>query len=243
MTNTTINQRTIGVNFDAQGAATILVWAPLAKQITLAIKSTNEKLPLQKEAYGYWKLHTDRVKEGDLYKFIIDEEKEYPDPASLSQPEGVHGASAAVDLKPFAWTDDDWKNISLQDFILYELHTGTFTPEGTFEAIEEKLDHLVDLGINAIEIMPVAQFPGSRNWGYDGVFPFAVQHSYGGHEGLKKLVNRCWIWCTIIWGRKEITSVPTGRTLRRNTRRLGAALLISMMHGAMAYAVFLLKMP
>lgn len=186
-----VGRRTIGVNFDEQGKADVRVWAPLAQQVELYVISTGAMLPLQKEGHGYWHLHTDKLKEGDPYKFRLDGEKEYPDPASLSQPSGVHGASATVHIKPFAWTDNTWNNIPLQDYILYELHTGTFTPEGTFEAIESKLDHLIELGINAIEIMPVAQFPGSRNWGYDGVAPFAVQHSYGGHAGLKKLVNRC----------------------------------------------------
>lgn len=186
-----INKRTIGVNFNEQGTAEILVWAPLAEQVELTLLRDTEKLPLHKEEYGYWRLQTNTLKEGDRYEFILDGETELPDPASLSQPDGVHGASAAFDTKPFAWTDNDWNNIPLCDYILYELHTGTFTEEGTFAGIEEKLDHLLDLGITAVEIMPVAQFPGNRNWGYDGVFPFAVQHSYGGHGGLKKLINRC----------------------------------------------------
>ena len=126
-----------------------------------------------------------------MYEFLVDGDKEYPDPASLSQPGGVHGASKAIDVTEFPWTDRDWKNIPLENYILYELHTGTFTPGGTFSAIEKKLDHLKDLGITAIEIMPVAQFPGERNWGYDGVYPFAVQSSYGGAESLQQLVNAC----------------------------------------------------
>jgi maltooligosyltrehalose trehalohydrolase len=121
---------------------------------------------------------------------VLNEEKQLPDPASLSQPEDVHGPSQAVD-HVFPWTDDEWKNLPLEAYILYELHTGTFTPEGNFQAIEQKLDYLKELGVNAIELMPVAQFPGHRNWGYDGVFPFAVQHSYGGPRGLQHLVNAC----------------------------------------------------
>ena len=89
------------------------------------------------------------------------------------------------------WTDSSWKNIPQQDYIIYELHTGTFTREQNFDGIASRLDLLIDLGINAIEIMPIGQFPGNRNWGYDGVLPFAVQHSYGGAEGLQKLVNAC----------------------------------------------------
>ena len=113
-----IGQRTIGVNFDAQGKAEILVWSPLAEQVALHLLNNNEKIPLQKEGYGYWNLQTDKVKPGDRYKFILNGENEYPDPASLSQPEGVHGASVAMDVKSFAWTDGRWKNIPLQDYIL-----------------------------------------------------------------------------------------------------------------------------
>jgi maltooligosyltrehalose trehalohydrolase len=103
----------------------------------------------------------------------------------------VHGPSQAVDLNNFSWKDEAWKNHSLDQYIIYELHAGTFTEEGTFEALQSKLDYLVELGINAIEIMPVAQFPGERNWGYDGVYPFAVQDSYGGAKALQSLVDAC----------------------------------------------------
>jgi maltooligosyltrehalose trehalohydrolase len=106
------------------------------------------------------------------------------------QPEGVHGPSQIVDSR-FSWEDVTWSGIPLRDYVIYEVHVGTFTPEGTFESIIPHLDELKDLGITAIELMPVAQFPGSRNWGYDGVFPFSVQNSYGGPEGLKTLVNEC----------------------------------------------------
>ncbi|HEX8356695.1 MAG TPA: malto-oligosyltrehalose trehalohydrolase, partial [Segetibacter sp.] len=131
------------------------------------------------------------IQPGDLYKIILDGEKELPDPASQSQPEGVHGPSLAVQHHNFKWSDNDWKNLPLEEYVLYELHAGTFTASGTFSALEEKLDYLIELGINAIEIMPVAQFPGGRNWGYDGVFPYAVQSSYGGVEGLKNFTNAC----------------------------------------------------
>ncbi len=94
-------------------------------------------------------------------------------------------------LVAFSWTDTNWKNIPLKEYITYELHTGTFTPDGTFASMEEKLDYLVDLGITAIELMPVSQFSGGRNWGYDGVFPYCVQNSYGGAEALQHLVNAC----------------------------------------------------
>src|SRR5690606_36876225 len=105
--------------------------------------------------------------------------------------EGVHGPSQVVDHNAFSWTDAAWRGLPLKNLILYELHVGCFTEEGTLEAIIPRLDALMETGINAIELMPVSQFPGGRNWGYDGVYPYAVQNSYGGTEGLKKLVDAC----------------------------------------------------
>ncbi len=114
----------------------------------------------------------------------------FPDPASRLQPEGVHQASQVVDLR-FPWTDGAWRGLLLEQFVFYELHVGTFTKEGTFDAVIPHLQELADLGVTAIEIMPVAQFPGTRNWGYDGVYPFAVQSSWGGPAGLQRLVDAC----------------------------------------------------
>ena len=151
----------------------------------------DERISLIKKEYGYWETTTNAIKEGTRYKLSIDGKDPLPDPASLSQPDGVHGESEAINLNSFNWTDTDWKPVLLEDYIIYELHTGTFTQEGTFAGIETKLDYLKELGITAIEIMPVAQFPGSRNWGYDGVFSFAVQDSYGGAKALQQLVDAC----------------------------------------------------
>ena len=147
-----IHNRTIGVNFNEQGTAEVLLWAPLAQQVEISLITDKVKLPLQKKVYGYWHTVTDLLKEGAAYKFVLNGKSEYPDPASLAQPAGVHGASEAISLKQFPWTDADWNTISLQDYILYELHTGTFTQEGTFKAMEEKLEYLIDLGINGNEI-------------------------------------------------------------------------------------------
>jgi len=183
-----VSKRTIGINFNEKNEAEIVVWSPTAEQIALVYD--DEQIELKKENFGYWYALSTKLKPGSHYKFLLNG-KPYPDPASLSQPNGVHERSEAIDLKKFNWNDEQWNNIPLEDYIIYELHTGTFTPEGTFTAIEEKLDHLVSLGITAIEIMPIAQFPGNRNWGYDGVFPFAVQNSYGGAEGLQHFVNIC----------------------------------------------------
>lgn len=165
-----------------------VVWAPQHKQVSLIIKE--QVYSLDKDEFGYWSASIKGVGPGTQYKYQLDGEKGFPDPASRWQPEGVHGPSAVVDTS-FDWSDGDWKGIPLGDMIMYELHVGTFTTEGTFEGIISKLPYLKDLGVNAIELMPVAQFPGSRNWGYDGVYPFAVQDSYGGVSGLKKLVNEC----------------------------------------------------
>jgi maltooligosyltrehalose trehalohydrolase len=114
---------------------------------------------------------------------------EFPDPASRYQPDGVHGASAAVDTRAFEWNDANFAGHSLPEFVVYELHVGTFTEEGTFAAAISRLDALAELGITAVELMPVAQFPGTHNWGYDGVYPFAAQNSYGGPAGLQQFVN------------------------------------------------------
>jgi maltooligosyltrehalose trehalohydrolase len=183
-----ISRRNIGVNFIDTGEAEIVIWSPLAKSVD--VFADEKKISLSSDV-GYWKAVTREILPGTKYRISVDGQKPLPDPASLSQPDGVHGASAAFDLNKFRWTDTSWKNIPQHDYIIYELHTGTFTPEHNFEGVTGKLDHLADLGINAIEIMPVGQFPGSRNWGYDGVFPFAVQQSYGGAGELQKLVNAC----------------------------------------------------
>lgn len=180
-----------GLRLNEEGLAEFTVWAPKAKFAEINIPEKNLRLPLTQDAFGHWTIQTNQLKEGDRYQVVLDKQTERPDPASLSQPEGVHGVSEAIDLSGFKWTDHNWKTPALDDYIIYELHTGTFSPEGTFEGIEKKLDHLIDLGITAIEIMPVAQFPGTRNWGYDGVGPYAVQNSYGGPHALQHLVNTC----------------------------------------------------
>jgi maltooligosyltrehalose trehalohydrolase len=180
-----------GVRFNEFGEATIVLWAPETEQAYLLKVENQEKIPLKSEFYGYWTLTTDQLKPGDLYQFVLNDAAALPDPASLYQPQGVHGPSQAFDPKDFKWTDKQWQNPALKEYIIYELHIGTFTAEGTFAAAEAKLDYLVELGISAIEIMPVSQFAGPRNWGYDGVFPYAAQDSYGGPAGLQHLVNAC----------------------------------------------------
>lgn len=191
MNKNDIRHNNIGISLNSNAEVSIRVWAPKAEKVALVLSEKNEKFPLTRKEFGYWQGSDIPVKNGDRYTIETDGKNGYPDPASLYQPEGIDGPSEAVDLHRMPWTDQRWKNHALKDYILYELHTGTFSPEGNFEGIEKKLPYLKELGVTAIEIMPVAQFSGARNWGYDGVLPFAVQHSYGGPHALQKLVNAC----------------------------------------------------
>lgn len=181
----------IGSWYERNGRCGFTVWSPFANTVSLKIVSPYEKIiPMEKDAWGYWNTVVDRVREMPSYFYRINDEKDRPDPASHYQPEGVHGPSRVIN-HTFDWEDRHWKGIHLADMIIYELHPGTFTPEGTFDAIIPRLHELKDIGINTLEIMPVAQFPGERNWGYDGVYLYAVQNSYGGPESFKRLVNAC----------------------------------------------------
>ncbi|NEM98559.1 malto-oligosyltrehalose trehalohydrolase [Pontibacter burrus] len=183
--------REIGAHYVPETGTTFTVWAPEAEQVDVVVHGEKKQtIAMQREAFGYWVGLFEDAKPGTRYSFKLNNEKELPDPASMSQPDGVHDSSEVIDPN-YSWTDQNWKNLPLEEYIVYELHVGTFSEEGTFEGIINKLPELKDLGITAIEIMPIAQFPGSRNWGYDGVYPFAAQDSYGGVEGLKKLVDAC----------------------------------------------------
>ncbi len=183
--------REIGAAYDPDKGTVFTVWAPEAEQVEVTVTGKKEQtIPMQREAFGYWTALAEEAGPGDRYTYKLNNERSLPDPASQHQPDGVHEASAIVDHHQNR-NDDNWQNLPLQEYIIYELHTGTFSEDGTFEGIINKLPELKELGITAIELMPVAQFAGERNWGYDGVYPFAVQHSYGGPEGLKKLVDAC----------------------------------------------------
>lgn len=172
------------------GRCRFLVYAPHAEQVAVRLVSPRERLVgLARGEGGYHEGVVEDVPAGSRYFFVLDGTTERPDPASRFQPLGVHGPSEVVDPAAFAWEDGDWRGIALEEQIQYELHVGTFTAAGTFDAVIPHLGTLRRLGVNALEIMPVAQFPGSRNWGYDGVYPFAVQQSYGGPEGFRRLVN------------------------------------------------------
>ena len=182
----------IGSCYKQSGTCEFIVWAPFRKKVDVKILDPEEEIiSMQKDDRGYWKTSVERLNSGSQYVYVLDGSLERPDPTSFFQHDGVHGPSSIIDHNEFSWHDDSWQCISLAEMIMYELHVGTFTEEGTFSAVIPRFEGLLDLGINAIEIMPVAQFPGERNWGYDGVYPFAVQNSYGGPDGLKQLVDAC----------------------------------------------------
>ena len=165
------------------------VWAPFVDHIDLHLTAPQERvIPMQRSVDGTHTVTAD-APPGTTYLYRLGA-VERPDPASRFQPDSVHGPSQVVG-RAFDWHDAGWSGLPLDETILYELHVGTFTPEGTFDAIIAHLDALVDLGVTALEIMPVNQFPGARDWGYDGVLPFAVQNSYGGPDGLKRLIDAC----------------------------------------------------
>lgn len=168
------------------------VWSPTSDKIELKLLNGEERIvPMKKDKSHYWTAIAENVPPGTLYYFRINGETERPDPASNYQPQDVHGPSEVVDHSSYRWNDEDWHGVSITNLVIYELHVGTFTGQGTFESVINRLDDLRNLGITAIELMPVAQFPGERNWGYDGVYPYAVQNSYGGPDGLKRLVDAC----------------------------------------------------
>ncbi len=181
----------LGAMYLGDGRCRFRVWALYPKlKLKLFEESRERLLEMERKDRGYYELTLDNIPPGTRYAFRLDDNRDIPDPVSRYQPTGVHQPSAVVDPH-FDWTDQGWKGVPLKELITYELHVGTFTSEGTFEAIIPHLAELVDLGITAIELMPVSQFPGTRNWGYDGVHPYAPQNTYGGPDGLKRLVDAC----------------------------------------------------
>jgi len=175
-----------------EGGVRFRVWAPKTSSVSLVIMGDKEPYPMNAEGKGYFSTFIQGLEPGRKYCYLLNEDRQRPDPVSRFQQEGVHGPSEVVDPSKFKWEDQDWNGIPLEQMIIYEIHTGTFTQEGTFGAIIPFLDYLKnELGVTTIELMPVAQFPGERNWGYDGTYLYAPQNSYGGPEGLKRLINAC----------------------------------------------------
>ena len=165
------------------------VWAPSAATVGLVVDGRRHDLVVDDR--GWWTTEEIVPEPGARYGFSIDGGDPLPDPRSPSQPDGVHAASEWVDNTAFAWTDHDWRGVPLAGAVLYELHVGTFTPGGTFDDAITMLPYLRDLGVDAVEVMPVASFPGERGWGYDGVGLFAPHAAYGGPDAMKRFVDAC----------------------------------------------------
>lgn len=183
------------------GRVRFQLWAPAAERVDVCPhngdadnggpdgSSKQASIPMGSEPGGWFRLTTDNASTGTRYRFRIDEDTLVPDPASRFQPEDVHGPSEVIDPGAWVWRDVSWRGRPWEEAIIYELHVGAFTPQGSFTAVQDKLDYLVELGITAIELMPVADFPGARNWGYDGIYLFAPDSQYGRPEDLKALVD------------------------------------------------------
>jgi len=180
-----------GAEVRDDGSVRFRLWAPAARCVELSIAGAMhpKTFPLEQPEKGWFELVTDAARPGVQYRFRIDDAQEVPDPASRFQPKDVHGPSEVVDPQAFAWGDDEWRGRPWEEAVIYELHVGAFTPTGKFSSVRGRLEYLSDLGVTAIELMPVADFPGKRNWGYDGVFPFAPDSTYGRPEDLKRLVQ------------------------------------------------------
>jgi maltooligosyltrehalose trehalohydrolase len=180
----------VGANRLPDGSWEFLLWAPQARAVSLhLLRGSGELLAMEPLADGYHRATVPTLDPASEYFYQLDGERDLPDPASRFQPQGVHGPSQIVDPDAFRWTDHKWKGTPLERTVFYELHVGTYTPEGSFDAVIPHLPELAALGITTIELMPIAQFPGPRNWGYDGVYLFAPQNTYGGPESLQRLVN------------------------------------------------------
>ena len=165
------------------------VWAPTARQVLVRVEGRT--LPMSSAGGGWWRSEV-AAGHGEDYAFLLDDDPTpLPDPRSRWQPAGVHGPSRWYDHDRFAWTDAGWRGRQLAGSVIYELHVGTFTAEGTLDSATERLDHLVWLGVDLVELMPVAAFPGVAGWGYDGVHPYAVHQPYGGPDALKRFVDAC----------------------------------------------------
>ncbi|MDZ4683619.1 MAG: malto-oligosyltrehalose trehalohydrolase [Planctomycetaceae bacterium] len=176
------------------GVCRWVVWAPQISHVDLLLYGDGDepaRHAMTPGDEGHYRCEQTGIVEGQRYAFQLDGGPVRPDPASLWQPGGVHAPSAVWSPESFAWTDAAWKNVSRTDLVIYELHVGTFTAEGTFDAVIPRLAALAELGVTAIELMPVGEFPGTRGWGYDGTYWYAAQSSYGGPHGLQRLVDAC----------------------------------------------------
>ncbi len=176
----------LGHYYNEQGQSAFRVFAPERQSLALLLEAGQQTLPMTRQPDGYWTLSHERLPAGTLYRFVVDGTA-YPDPASRCQPLGVHGPSMVTDIQPAQ--SAGWQGVAIDDAILYELHIGTFTPEGTLAAAVHQLPHLQALGITVIELLPLAAFPGNRNWGYDGTYHFALHHGYGSYSELQLFIE------------------------------------------------------
>ncbi|HVL58377.1 MAG TPA: alpha-amylase family glycosyl hydrolase, partial [Burkholderiaceae bacterium] len=172
------------------GGATFRIWAPRASEVDLVIEAPRpQRIRMQPEPDGFFGADVAGLRPGALYRYRLDGQGPYPDPSSRYQPQGPHGPSMLVDPNGWRWRDDDWRGVSITGQVVYELHVGCFTREGTFDAAREKLPYLKALGVTLLEVMPVAEFPGRFNWGYDGVSLYAPYHGYGDYDAFKRFVD------------------------------------------------------
>lgn len=182
-------ERTWGAEPLAAGGARFRLWAPAIDTLTLLAVPSGEQIAMTRLADGWFEVETDLVAPGDCYMYLLPNGMRVPDPAAREQRRDVHGPSRLIDPLAYSWRSAAWKGRPWDAAVIYELHTGTFSAEGTFEGLERKLDHLVKLGVTIVELMPVAQFSGNRGWGYDGVLLYAPHVAYGGTEALKRLID------------------------------------------------------
>ncbi|QFG69555.1 malto-oligosyltrehalose trehalohydrolase [Ornithinimicrobium pratense] len=184
------------------GSHRFTLWAPEAEAVDLLLGAdpeAAEHIAMSRTEGGWWAVEADPTPHDGRYAYSVDGGIPVPDPRSRRQPDGVHAPSQLVDTAAFTWSDQDWAGVTLEGAAVYELHVGTFTQEGTFEAAIERLDHLVDLGVSVVELMPVAAFPGEHGWGYDGVALYAVHEPYGGPEGLARFVDAAHAKGLAVW--------------------------------------------
>jgi malto-oligosyltrehalose trehalohydrolase len=180
-----------GAELTATGEVRFRLWAPAAREVELVLHDnpqTPRLLKMEARPEGWFELVTSEARAGSRYRYRIDGKQEVPDPASRSNPDDIHAPSEVIDPLAFEWDDADWRGRPWHEAAVYELHVGTFSPEGTFAGAAKKLDHLVELGVTTLELMPIADFPGKRGWGYDGVLQFAPESAYGRPEELKSFI-------------------------------------------------------
>ena len=182
-------RRMHGAEIRPEGGVRFRLWAPAHERISLSLEPEGRLLPMHSTGEGWHELALDEAAAGTLYRFELPDGLKVPDPASRFQPQDVHGPSEVIDPAAYRWTDQGWRGRPWHEAVLYELHVGAFTEEGTFRAAIGRLDHLAKLGVTALEIMPIADFPGRWNWGYDGVLPYAPNSSYGRPEDFKALIE------------------------------------------------------